>query len=178
MARGRALACALGAAAFTAALLCHPLVLDPRDETGAYRAIVAYPAWPAVHWVALLGLAAWTLALAADAPPAARQARGVARGGWAVVLSFEATALPQLARASLPGFWTWTLAAGYVGAAFDGLGLALLGAATSPVAAAAGGAVVLAAPVAYARPGAAVPVLAVAGAAALLATAAIVRRRS
>lgn len=184
MQRARIATFAVGAVLFAAALALHPILLDPAGEAAAYPVIGADRLWPAVHWVALAGITLWTLPLASapDSAPAARQALAVGLALWIAVLTFEATALPQLAAARVPGFWAWTLALGYLGAVLDGLGIALLG--WSPGTGSgrrlrASGAVIAGASVlAYAAPGAAVPLLACAGAAALHATGTALRRWS
>lgn len=168
--RLRAAVFALGALLFTAALLLHPLLLDPADEALAYRSLAADPLWAWIHWGALAGITLWTLPLAADGTPAARQAFAVALALWVAVLAFEATALPHLASAGIPGFWAWTLAVGYLAAAFDGVGLALRDWPGNPLPRAAGVMVAAASLLAYAAPAAAVPTLLVAGVAAMYAT--------
>ncbi len=182
MQRARIAAFVAGSALFTAALALHPILLDPAGEAVAYPAIGADALWPAIHWAALAGIALWTLSLASapDTAPAGRQALGVGLALWIAVLSFEATALPRLAAARVPGFWTWTLAVGYLGAVMDGVGIALLGwspgTASGRLLRASGVVIAGASVLAYAAPGVALPLLGCAGAAALFATGTALRR--
>jgi hypothetical protein len=182
MQRTRIAAFAVGTALFTAALALHPLLLDPAGEAVAYPVIGVDRLWPAIHWVALVGIVLWTLPLASapDAAPAARQALGVGLALWIAVLTFEATALPQLAAAGMPGFWAWTLAVGYLGAVLNGAGIALLGwsrgTGSGHLLRASGIVIAGASILAYAEPRVATPLLACAGLAAFYASGTALRR--
>jgi len=176
--RARALAFGAGALIFGASLALHPILLDPAAESLAYRTIALDRIWPLIHWGALLGLTLWTLPLLCDADtaPAARQTLGVGLALWATVLSFEAVALVRLTAVGVPGLWAWTLAVGYLGAAFDGVGLLLIGWHGAALVEASGGVIAAGSLLAYAVPGIALPVLVAAGGGALAATIVALRR--
>lgn len=172
MPRLRAALLVAGAALFGASLLLHPVLLDPHQEGAAYRTILAYGPWRAIHWVALAGILLWTVAIAgAGTPEPARLLWTAGLTLWAVVLPFEAVAMPLLAARDVPGFWAWGLATGYAAAAAEGLALAVSAAAARPgppgyrwLAGLTGGVTFVVAPLAYSVPAVALPALALAGA--------------